>query len=465
MRKVLVVTVVVFLVAVCATAQTITSISPTSVPVARGEHFVTIYGTSLGDTVAFTGAIGTIEVAINARIPGGVVSWVPQEVSNVAGHYTVVVRGRTGDSNAVGFDVVGPNKFNLTLFLVEALIVQAPTREGAFVKFDVNAAGGEDPSPVVDCTPASGSLFKLGTTFVRCIATNRFGEQAAGDFPVTVFDGGAPVVKVPASFAVDASGPDGEFVKFDASASDDIDGALPVRCNPASGTLFPVGVTTIICTATDSSLNSGSASFDVNVRWKALVLHPPDRLVAEAQTSKGAFVDFEVTATSPDDPEPVVKCDPKSGSFFPLGSSLVTCVASDRLGGSAKGTFDLSVVDSIGPVLSSAFAKPSWLPPTGDFVTVGINVDAFDIVDPMPRCSVTGVTANEPIDGDWKVTGPLEVALRAVHRNETRVYAVGLRCTDETGNATDGNANVIVSDKEPEQPLSTTSATKNAQKP
>jgi len=460
MRKVLV-TIFVFLVAFSVSAGTISSISPTSITVRSGEYFLNINGFGLGDVVSFIGPAGRFDVQINARTRGGVVTWVPMDVANAAARYSVIVRGGTGDSNAVNFDVIDPNKLTkLALFVPEALARQAFTREGAFVKFDVTAGGGDDPDPVVSCSPQSGSLFKLGTTLVRCVATNRFGEQAAADFPVTAFDGAPPVVSVPKSFAVDASGPDGAFVKFDSTATDDIDGALPVTCTPASGTLFPVGVTTVYCTATDGWNNNGSGAFDVNVRWKSLVLHLPDRLVAEAQNSKGANVDFEVTATSPDDPEPVVKCDPKSGSFFLFGTSLVTCTASDRLGGFTEGRFELTVSDTVGPVVSTAYAKPEWLSPTGEMVPVTIVVDPFDVVDPMPKCSITGVTANEPIDGEWRVSGDLEVYLLAAHKNESRIYAVGVRCTDEFGNSTDGNANVTVSDKEPPQPLLTVAPAK-----
>jgi len=466
MRKVLFVAIFVFLVALSGSAGTITSISPTSITVASGEYFLNINGFGLGNVVSFIGPAGRFDVQINATTRGGVVTWVPMDVGNVAGRYSVIVRGGTGDSNAVNFDVIDPNKLShLAIFVPEALARQALTREGVSVKFDVTAGGGDDPSPIVSCSPSSGSVFKIGTTLVRCTATNRFGEQAAADFPVTAFDGAPPVVSVPKSFAVDAPGPDGEFVKFDSTATDDIDGALPVTCSPASGTLFRVGVTTVYCSATDNSNNTGSGAFDVNVRWKSLVLHLPDRLVAEAQISKGANVDFEVTATSPDDPEPVVKCDPKSGSFFPFGSSCVTFFASDRFGGSTEGRFELIVNDTVGPIISTAYAKPEWLSPTGELVPVTIVVDPVDIVDPMPKCSITGVTANEFIDGDWRVTGALDVSLRAVHKTESRIYAVGIRCTDEFGNSTDGNANVTVSDKEPEKPLLTASPAKKVSRP
>lgn len=74
-----------------------------------------------------------------------------------------------------------------------------------------------------------------------------------------------PVVTVPAPIRVSAQGPYGAVVTFTASALDDIDGDVPVSCAPASGTLFPYGTTTVICSAIDAAGNPGSASFTVTV--------------------------------------------------------------------------------------------------------------------------------------------------------------------------------------------------------
>lgn len=49
------------------------------------------------------------------------------------------------------------------------------------------------------------------------------------------------------------------------TATDDVDPAPSVTCNPASGTAFALGTTTVTCTATDASGNDASASFQVTV--------------------------------------------------------------------------------------------------------------------------------------------------------------------------------------------------------
>lgn len=75
-----------------------------------------------------------------------------------------------------------------------------------------------------------------------------------------------PVVTVPGDLQAPAQGPYGAIVTWTASATDDIEGAVPVGCSPASGTLFNYGVTTVVCSAIDSTGNIGSASFRVTVQ-------------------------------------------------------------------------------------------------------------------------------------------------------------------------------------------------------
>jgi hypothetical protein len=451
-------TVFVFLAAASLSAGTITSVSPNSVIVGSGEYFATINGTGLGNSVTWSGPAGTFDVPVNATFNGGVIAWVPVEAVNRAGNYTLVVHGGTGDTAPASFKVVDPNKLTLQIQIPELIAVRAPNRGGEFVKYDVFASGGDDPNPVIDCKPAAGSLFPLGTTKVQCVASNNLGERVTGDFAVTVFDGGNPIVKVPRSFSVDATDGRGAFVKYDVTADDDIDGAMTPSCFPASGSLFPVGNTTVTCTATDSSLNVGGGSFDVKVLFTKLVINVPSSVTGEAENAKGGRVNFTVTAASPVDSNPSIKCDADSGSFFALGQTLVTCTATDRSGAQASDRFPVNVVDSIGPIVSGLFASPNWIQPNGLMNSIRLSVETFDTVDPQPKCAITGVTGNEPVEGDYRITGDLSVDLLGATKGRVdRLYTIAVRCMDLTGNPTDANTNVVVSEKEPPAPTTTIS--------
>ncbi|MHA7189113.1 endo-1,4-beta-xylanase [Arthrobacter sp. MDT2-16] len=66
-----------------------------------------------------------------------------------------------------------------------------------------------------------------------------------------------------------SNGASGAKVKYTLpSAIDTLDGVVPLTCDPAPGSRFVVGVTTVTCTATDEAGNTRTSSFDVVVTRK-----------------------------------------------------------------------------------------------------------------------------------------------------------------------------------------------------
>ncbi|MCH8871177.1 HYR domain-containing protein, partial [candidate division KSB1 bacterium] len=83
---------------------------------------------------------------------------------------------------------------------------------------------------------------------------------------VIVDDVTDPVITCPADITVDNdAGQGGAVVNFTVTATDNCDSNVNVVCTPASGSTFPVGTTTVSCTATDDAGNQASCSFDVTV--------------------------------------------------------------------------------------------------------------------------------------------------------------------------------------------------------
>jgi HYR domain-containing protein len=73
-----------------------------------------------------------------------------------------------------------------TLSLPGTLTVNATFPGGAFVMFVATASDDTDPSPAVNCSPSSGSIFAIGTTTVTCTATDHAGNTGTGTFNVRV---------------------------------------------------------------------------------------------------------------------------------------------------------------------------------------------------------------------------------------------------------------------------------------
>ena len=406
---------VLFLAAFAVNAGTISSIEPPSIQAFSGEHFITVRGQELGDQLIFDGPAGTYEVEASSATGDSVTGWVPADVVNSPGTYLVRVGGRDGLSNAARFDVVLPPQ-SLMILGQDPIVVQAEGPKGAHVTFEVFTWGGSDPSPVVRCDPPSGSLFPLGPNNVHCVATNSFGERAEGGVYIFVQDGSAPVLELPDDIVVDAESEEGTVVTFEARAHDDVDGELRVGCDPPSGSRFPVGITTVECSAEDSSLNPISGTFKVEVRSREehiLLIQVPDPIVVEAAGPAGAQVEFTVTTNGSTDPEPSVSCDATSGETFPLGTTTVTCTASDRFGDRAEGTFTVTVDDTTPPALDGLFDLTVQEDGSGSAV-VEFKPTAVDLVDGDVDVSCS------PASGSRFPAGTTTVQCRAVdaHDNE-----------------------------------------------
>lgn len=78
-----------------------------------------------------------------------------------------------------------------------------------------------------------------------------------------------PRIAAVADIAVASAGSSGVKVTYALpSAIDTRDGAVPVTCAPTSGTRFPVGTTTVTCTAEDTAGNVRTSTFEVQVTRK-----------------------------------------------------------------------------------------------------------------------------------------------------------------------------------------------------
>jgi HYR domain len=253
------------------------------------------------------------------------------------------------------------------------------------------------------CAPTSGSKFPVGTTTVTCTATDSHGNTGSASFTVTVTlsDSSAPVVTVPSSFTVTTENPAGASATYTATATDDVDGPLTPACSPASGSTFPVGTTTVTCTATDSHGNTGSASFQITVvltDTTAPVLTVPGDFTVPIMSGSGTAVSYTASATDNLDGAIAPVCTPASGSTFPLGATTVTCTATDAHGNTAQKSFTVTVVlvDTTPPSFSNVpgHIRREADGPAGSVVTYTspTAVDSLDGPVPVSCAPASGAT-------------------------------------------------------------------------
>ncbi len=294
---------------------------------------------------------------------------------------------------------------------------------------DVN---GVSEPVVVACTPSSGSPFPIGTTPVSCTATDDRGNSSPAGFNVVVTDTGDPLISVTAPGITEATGPEGAVVNYIVNASDNSGVAPTVICGGhESGTTFPIGPTTVTCTATDGAGNhADSAAFTVTVEDnQAPTLSLPANITVEADSTSGKTVTYSATATDAVAGPVTPTCTPPSGSNFGIGTTTVTCSATDGHNDPASGTFTITVTDSSGPVLSGYANKTVEANGPGGSVVNYPAVSATDSID-GPIASVSCAPASG-------TTFPLGTT------------AINCSATDSHGNTGNAAFNVTVADTTP----------------
>ncbi|BCT91812.1 hypothetical protein LYSHEL_08360 [Lysobacter helvus] len=247
------------------------------------------------------------------------------------------------------------------------ITAEATSSAGAAVTYTAtsqDAVEDEFPEPLA-CVPPSGSTFALAAlpgnafiTSVACDASDAAGNAAHKTFNITVRDTTAPVITMPAAFAVEATSASGATANFTATTLDAVDGAGTASCAPSSGSTFALGDTTVSCGATDARGNSASAQTFVlsvmDTTAPTIDAHG-DVGPIEATSSAGAAVTYASPASHDAvDGTGTASCVPPSGSTFALGHSSVHCNATDAHGNHAVQTsFDVHVVDTTKPTIDA----------------------------------------------------------------------------------------------------------------
>ena len=207
-------------------------------------------------------------------------------------------------------------------------------------------------SVTLSYTKSVGTVLPFGNTTVTVTATDGSGNHSSATFTVTVQDHTAPVLAPLPNLTLEATSSAGAKATYSPSASDAV-GPVTITTSIPSGTIFPIGTTTVNVTAADGHGNVSTTSFTVTVQdTTAPTINAPLYLVAEATSLSGAVVNYPSFATDIDGPVTYTYSIP-SGTLFPLSfSGPVTMTATDSFGNTSTATFTLFVHDSTSPVFT-----------------------------------------------------------------------------------------------------------------
>ena len=174
------------------------------------------------------------------------------------------------------------------------------------------------------------------------ILTNEQQEFVTRLLPWPTLEGisSAPIVAEATSAA-------GAAVIFASATSSDFEGNPNLVVNlPASGSVFPIGTTNVVATAVDRQSHTTTATFPVTVQDTTPPVIPvPTNIIRQTKSKRGATVIFSVSAHDVVDGDILSVGNPASGSFFPIGDTVVTVTATDSHGNVASPqTFTVSIV-------------------------------------------------------------------------------------------------------------------------
>ena len=248
-------------------------------------------------------------------------------------------------------------------------------------------------SATSSCSIDSGSGFDLGNTTVECTGTDGSDNPAAPcEFQVQVVDMAPPSITCPTVPAAECTGNDSAAVTFPPPTASDICTAVTTGCTADSGDRFPLGDSTLSCTATDTTGNQGDCDSIIRVEdTTAPTITCPDDITAECTGESSAPV--TPGAASGDDVCGDVSVSSHDPGSFPLGTAPLTYTATDGVGLTASCMSNIVVEDSTPP--SILCPAPATIECTG-------NQSAPFTPAPASATDIcAGVTVSNPAAGSF----------------------------------------------------------------
>jgi hypothetical protein len=205
------------------------------------------------------------------NVPGGTAHWTfagDTNYNSASGDVAITITKATPLFSNLSSPTVDCGTATVTLSGKLTLGALVPTGSVAITLNSVtqNAAIQPDGSfsanfPTSSLIPANSPY---GVTFSYGGNSN-FNPASAGGM-VTVVDHTPPTISCPAPITVDATSAAGAVVTYTTpTASDSCAAPVTVSCAAPSGSTFPIGTTTVVCTARDASNNTASCPFNVTV--------------------------------------------------------------------------------------------------------------------------------------------------------------------------------------------------------
>jgi hypothetical protein len=177
---------------------------------------------------------------------------------------------------------------------------------------------------------------------------------------------------------------------------DNCTGVVTLVQSPAAGTVVGLGANNIVVVATDAASNTSTCTTAFVVLDTSLRITCPGSItVTNTPGLCGANVSYTVTASDNCSTVGIVSTPP-SGSFFPVGATTVTAIATNTAGNAVSCSFTVRVVDGEPPRITCPAP-----------VTKTTNKCALNVTYPAPtatdNCAVSYVTSTPPSGSSFPI--------------------------------------------------------------
>jgi peptidoglycan/xylan/chitin deacetylase (PgdA/CDA1 family) len=284
------------------------------------------------------------------------------------------------------------------------VMASSSTSTNAVVNFTATASDTNPANPAVTCTPASGTLFNLGSTTVTCTAADAANNHATSTFVVFVTKP-VPVNASPVAQNISTSTLKNTSVSLTLTATDTDSTILTfaTSSNPTHGTISGtgasitytpatdyIGADTFTFTANDGTSTSNAATVSINVT--ALPNHIPVVTTQNLSTVKNTALSITLAGTDADN------------------DVLTFATTSNPAHGTLTGSTTLTYTPNAEYVGGDSFSfTASDATSTSAAVTVSITVTDIPVTPPAPSGGSSSSGGGGGGGGGGIISGPLSV--------------------------------------------------------
>ncbi len=293
-----------------------------------------------------------------------------------------------------------------------------------------------DPTTSLIAGLGSGAFFPVGTTTETYEVIDLSGNTAQCSFTVTVNDTEAPVIDCPANIELSAdAGLCEATATFGVPTFTDNcpGGTITQTSGPASGSVFPVGSTTIEFTAEDAAGVQSVCTFDVIVTddEDPVITCPDDISITILSGVCDTVVNYPIPTATDNCTDVIIGLinGPAPGATLTAGSYTVTIGAQDNSGNTSTCSFNIDISETSVPI----FDCPDDIEVNADPGACEATVTFDPPLAEDPCSDVTVTQTGGPASGSVFPAGSTEIEFTAEDEfGNTEVCTFNIVVVDDT---------------------------------